>query len=475
MRISFGPFALSIKYTYARGGTTIYQRAVPTDLMGRYPGKTIKQDLKTSDPVKVAKQVARLNAQLEAEWAALRESPTASPGALKAHARQYLRGFGLAPHAVPEGKADPDALDLLHEVFDHKQAQYAARRAGADPDSPPAPPEYLSPVELAAWQVLYAPKRDTISDLRDVYLGTHRKRNVKAFTAYTATVFDSLIAAIGDKYLEAVTRDDAHAYVAARLAAGNKTGTARRRVQQLKAAWNAYRVERTSSLPNVWERLSIADEGRDATRRISFTADELARLYAACRAKDDPRRWLLAMLIDTGARLAEISGLALSDIHMDAPVPFIRIWPNELRDVKDLDNAMRRGGREAPHSARDVPLVGAALWAAKRVTETAPEGALHAFPQYAREVVRNADNASNTLNSWMRSPRRGLKGKTLHELRHSLEDRLRDVRCPKDIRDPILGHAPQNVGDGYGLGFTLEVKREWLLKVALPWPGGEQC
>jgi integrase len=44
-------------------------------------------------------------------------------------------------------------------------------------------------------------------------------------------------------------------------------------------------------------------------------------LYAACREVDDDLRWIAALLIDTGARLAEVVGLPLADIDLDDAVP----------------------------------------------------------------------------------------------------------------------------------------------------------
>ena len=48
-----------------------------------------------------------------------------------------------------------------------------------------------------------------------------------------------------------------------------------------------------------------------------------------------------------------------------------------------------------------------------------------------------------------------------------MADRLRNVGCPKDVRYSIDGHAAQDIGDTYGEGHSLEVKRQWLDKVAL--------
>ena len=106
MRLSLGSLQVTIKYTYRRGKTTIYQRAVPTDLRARYPGSTIKHDLKTTDPVKVARLVEDLNRRLEAEWEGLRAAPESTPQSLKAHANKLLRSWGLAPYPAEN---DPQA------------------------------------------------------------------------------------------------------------------------------------------------------------------------------------------------------------------------------------------------------------------------------------------------------------------------------------------------------------------------------
>lgn len=100
MHVALGPLQVTIKYTYSRGKTTINQRAVPTDLRDRYPGATVKQDLKTTDPVKVARMVSRLNQRYEAEWEGLRAAPESSPESLKGS-----RGWRCPP-PVERGRDD---------------------------------------------------------------------------------------------------------------------------------------------------------------------------------------------------------------------------------------------------------------------------------------------------------------------------------------------------------------------------------
>jgi integrase len=70
---------------------------------------------------------------------------------------------------------------------------------------------------------------------------------------------------------------------------------------------------------------------------------------------DDEARWLVALISDTGMRLSEAAGLHVDDIKLDCEIPHIDLKPHAWRGLKT------RG------SQRQIPLVGASLWAAKRV------------------------------------------------------------------------------------------------------------
>ena len=72
--------------------------------------------------------------------------------------------------------------------------------------------------------------------------------------------------------------------------------------------------------------------------------------------------------------------------------------------------------------------------------------------------------ASQALVRWVR---RTPIDRVNHELHHTMADRLREVQCQKAIQFAIDGHASQDVGDAYCLGYSLKVKAEWLAKVAL--------
>ncbi len=446
MHLTLGFLQVTLKYTYPRGGTIIYQRAVPKSLWNRYPGKTVKHDLKTSDLREAERAVAVLNKRYETEWAGLIAAPNASPAALTAHADSFLKDRGLMPGSTDN---HPMAIELLHDEMDAKRIRFSGGDEAAYRSA--RPEEYLTPVELEAGKRLHGVKKPSLQDALDLHLSLHKKRDNKTFTTYQRRAFKTLTDAVGNKDMVDFSREDARKYIEKTLTKGKvATSTIRRRLGAMKAVFTTWRLERDPKSTNPFEKLSIAGEGDDTEARVPFTKDELATLESLCRAKDDDLRWALALLADTGARLAEVIGLAMADIVLDAEVPHIVIRPHPWRSLKN------------PGSARSVPLVGVALWAATRLTEGAVEGQQFAFPRYTSATVCRATAASGALSSWIR--RKGLDH-VPHELRHTMADRLRDVQCPKEIRYSIDGHASQDVGDEYGTGFGLKIKAEWLAKV----------
>ena len=46
-----------------------------------------------------------------------------------------------------------------------------------------------------------------------------------------------------------------------------------------------------------------------------------------------------------------------------------------------------------------------------------------------------------------------------------MRDRLRAVNCPSDMIDQIGGWSSGKVGEGYGEGYSLVRKWEWLRKI----------
>lgn len=451
MHQAFGPLVVKLRYAYLTPSGTIYfQLPVPVDLQPRYGKKTIKVSTGSKDLVVAGRKIEALLRKYKAEFAGLAASPESSPKALQAHADALLAVYGLAP-----GDTESPAADAFFARLDEKRIQAARGDQELYDDLPHA--AFMSPVELAAFKKLQGTNTPTLSDALDLHLSIHPQRDDAKFVRYQRRAFDGLIAFTGDKAIADFKRTDARAYLEAALLTA-KTATVRRRLGVFSAVFSTWIQENDLPTPNPFASLQIAREGHDSAAREPFTPAELATLDTACKAQDDPMRWILAMLAGTGARLAEIVGLPLEDIVLDAPIPHVVLQVHPWRDIKGAKGL--RGVKD-----RTVPLLGPALWAAKRVKATAAPTQRFAFTQYTDGVTCKATHASNALNSWMR--RRGLPH-GCHELRHTMKDLLRAVQCPKDISDAVTGHGKKDTSDGYGKGYgagsLLHVTSEWLGK-----------
>ncbi|MDT8989686.1 tyrosine-type recombinase/integrase [Curvibacter sp. APW13] len=449
MQVTLGPLTLTLKYTVVRKdtGSIVYQRPVPKALQQHYSGKLIKKDLGTKDWAVAAPQVLKLTKQHTAEFAALLNDSDVTPAAVRARAALLLK-----KHGVPEGDTTSPAADSLLNQFEDLLEAYARGDEYKYRDAIPS--DYLSPVQQEALRMMQGKKPlPLLSDALELYLENHDNGDSAKFVAYTRARFDELVAFKGDIPLSTFTKDEAQGYADMMLARGVKTTTVIRYIRTLSAILNHWKKHNESGYENPFPLVVIRRAGKDQKKRVPFSEPALKDLYSQCRSVDDPLRWVSALMIDTGARLAEVVGLALTDIRIDDAVPHLVIQPHPWRPLN-----------KSAESTRKVPLVGASLWAAQRVVETAGPGQVFAFPRYTTQATCKADSVSASLNKWMKA--RGINHVN-HELRHTIADRLRNAGCPLEIRYAIEGHALGGAGAGYGFGHGLPIMHEWLLRVAL--------
>ena len=216
---------------------------------------------------------------------------------------------------------------------------------------------------------------------------------------------------------------------------------------------NVLSVKRTFTTIRAIINLSISEHGLDirnafssiympeaiSKKRVSIPVNNIREIQQACYEVDDDMRWLLALISDTGMRLAEAAGVHINDIHLDEEIPYVDIKPHPWRRLKTNS------------SERQIPLVGASLWAAKRIKVNA--SSCFAFPRYTDEQRCNANSASNALNKWMQAKIRD--DIVIHGFRHAFRDRLRGAQCPSDMIDQLGGWTAQSSGEKYGDGFDL--------------------
>ena len=263
----------------------------------------------------------------------------------------------------------------------------------------------------------------------------------KRFMVFTQRVAGEVISIAGDKLISAYTRADALAFRDRLLGRGVTTATVKRNFECIRAIWNYSAREHGLVTANPFANMNYGNGSASVTRK-PIPIENIRTIQQVCFEMDDDIRWLVALLSDTGMRLAEAAGLAISDLYLDAEIPFVRLSEHRWRRLKTKG------------SQRDIPLVGASLWAANRVVENATNE--FAFPRYCSAEGCKADYASNTLNKWLRKyvP----DGCVVHSFRHSMRDRLRAVQCPSDMIGQIGGWSTAGEGQAYRLDYSLEKK-----------------
>ena len=106
-------------------------------------------------------------------------------------------------------------------------------------------------------------------------------------------------------------------------------------------------------------------------------------------------------------RLAKAVGLATEDIKLDHEYPHLIPQQHPWQPLK------------AATGDRHVQLVGASLWAARRMIDTQPNP--YAFPRYTTAHKDNASHATvSPLNKWLKG--HAPEGCVVHSLRHSMRE-----------------------------------------------------
>ena len=255
-----------------------------------------------------------------------------------------------------------------------------------------------------------------------------------------------VIEVLGDKPINEYASSEAGKLRDVLLNKGLAVTSIKRMFGSIKAIINLAMAEHGIEGRNPFSSIYMPDEVQEERQPIPM--DVIRRIQRDCMAIDDEMRWLLALISDTGMRLSEAAGLHRDDIILDVSIPYINLQPHSWRRLKTKG------------SERHIPLIGASLWAAKRIQQ---HDSSYAFPRYCDGKICNANSASAALNKWMKK----VIGDDfiVHGLRHSLRDRLRAVECPSDIIDAIGGWTTKGIGHAYGKGYGLEILAKWMRKI----------
>jgi integrase/uncharacterized protein YcgL (UPF0745 family) len=282
-----------------------------------------------------------------------------------------------------------------------------------------------------------------MSEATSFYLRLKGDGKDKVFIRAAQRNAASVIEVLGDRPINDYASSEAGKVRDALLDKGLAVTSIKRMFGSVKAIINLAMAEHGVEGRNPFASIYMPDEMPEERQPIPL--DAIRHIQHECMTVDDENRWLLALISDTGMRLSEAAGLAKDDIVLDEEIPHINVRPHPWRRLKTKG------------SERLVPLVGASLWAARRLQQ---HDNSYAFPRYCDGQTCNANSASAALNKWMKP--RVNDDAVVHSLRHSMRDRLRAVECPSDIIDQLGGWSSSTVGSSYGKGYELPVLAKWM-------------
>ena len=260
---------------------------------------------------------------------------------------------------------------------------------------------------------------------------------------------NAVINLLGDRPIDEYSTSDASILRDHLIDRGLTINTIKRMYSTIRSVINLTINEEGIDCSNAFANTYMPDLD-DCKEMQPIANKDIKSIQSECKKIDDEKRWLIALISDTGMRLSEAAGLSKDDIKVNESIPYVDIKPHPWRTLKTKS------------SIRKVPLVGASLWSARRILESNND-TLFAFPLYTNEKKCNSNSASAALNKWLRN-RLG-EGNVIHGFRHSMRDRLRAVECPSDLIDQIGGWTRGSVGEGYGKGYSLEIKFKWIEKL----------
>ena len=287
-----------------------------------------------------------------------------------------------------------------------------------------------------------------ISDALDLYLRLKGEGKDKTFIRTANRNIEYIIKVLGNKSIRLYSSSDASKFRDWLMEQGMSNSTLKRVFSSVKAIINLSINEYGLDITNPFSKAylpSIENEIRE-----SIPLEDIRVIQTESKKEDDELRWLLLLLSDSGMRLSEALGLSKDDINLNSNLPHVKLIPHKWRRLK------------TKNSERCIPLIGASLWASKKILEH-QNNSVYAFPRYTSVDNCNANSASAALNKWLKS--KLINDYVVHGFRHSFRDRLRAIECPSEIIDQLGGWSLRSIGQGYGKGYGLSVLSKWMKQI----------
>lgn len=441
--IRSGAFKVMCQHIELKKNTWYYRRRIPAFAQALYRNAlTAKRpsqlyfSLKTDDKVMACKAADAETRRLDALWKSLQGQPEGTSASVSL---ALLEAHGLKPG---DGVQHPD-VPAISEFVDDLLGRY----------EPWEQPSKASPQDKLTVGILFgASIPRTLSDAKQKHFDLGKGPKGKIAEGQFNRAWQCLMGITGDIPLVQLRREHANSFVSELLDTGKSGETIRKYLAQIRPVIGTAILEFELNLINHFERVTIPNMTDGPSKpRFPYSNCEILAIQKQCIEVDDERRWAIAILSDSMCRLSEVIGLRKDEVFLESEIPYIRVKPNDVRRLKTRT------------SDRIVPLVGEALWAAKRAMHTDGE---YLFPIFLTKWTGkdfSSGSASAALGKWLKENKLSKDGQGLHSFRHTMRDRLRNVEAPPDLIDRIGGWKSQGVGEAYGKGHKPQLMQKYML------------
>jgi len=420
-------------YILKRGKWFYYKRRVPVEIQKYYDKAVIQTSLKT-DSEQLAKQRATIfNSELEKLWESLvldNEQETSSKLSKAKHIAR-IHGFSYSPATHIAESSIEEIIHRVNAVKDDVSSNHDKVEAilGKHGDI-----KLSISNSLEVFFDFQKPNLSNKSPQQIIKWENPRKKSVHNF-----------IQVIGDLPVNKITRKDIlnfRSWWVDRIEnEGLSENSANKDFSYLRTLISFIRDhhELDMNIEAIFSRIQLKETKSSRPpfptsyiKEKLLNLENLKGLHRECQL-------LLFAMADTGARPSELLGLNAErgDIVLDTPIPYIFIRPDKKKALKTT------------HSERQIPLVGASLFAFRELGG--------GFEHYHQK----ADTLSANINKFLTDRKLLPTSKhSLYSLRHSFEDRLTSVEPPEKVQSFLMGHKYRR--ERYGDGPTLEQKKKWL-------------
>lgn len=488
-----------------RGGAYSLRRRIPLDLIDAYGGrKETVRALGTNDLAEAKIRLARKQVELNDEFAAHRRDRDADPAAPIKRSLAELRphlakpGDGTSYSDAEVDRQIEEGERSFREQFEAEEERHgrelSRQRLLAVAN---VPNDLLTDEQLALKDVLEDAKWEV--ELAKAELA-NRPVGAKARPIKTGAVDAGLSVAVGTSWealVSAWARDrnpakrtiTAHGAVARWFADRTKVATAEEATSLHVRLFRTLLIEEGQTPANIKTKLSrlrtllgyALEEGliptnpaalirppadkRPGAPRVSWTATDLNALFAGpvhssgerpTQGRGEAAYWLPLLALFTGARLEELAQLRIRDVievpleggdHADE----LNAWALDINVGPEGKNNLKN-----KRAIRQIPIHPSLLdLGFLDYVRTLDEPLSLLFPDLSPS---GEGRLGAKWGEWFSTYRKSLgicgSTKVFHSLRHTFKDGCRASKIPDRIQRQLMGHAPIDVADSYGVGFN---------------------